>query len=681
MKKTLILCCGLLCGISAISQDTIKKSTLGEVQVSTRRSDGLSRMGGAVNGTVAGQDELFRAACCNLGESFVANASVDVNYNDAAVGARQIKLLGLSGQYVQMLTENLPASVGATMPYTLGYVPGAWMKSISVSKGASSVKNGPQSITGQINVEYLKPEDEPSLQLNLYGDSRLKTEGNIMANVNLNHHLSTNLLAHYEQDFGHHDDDGDLWHDSPAVKQLHLMNRWKYSKGRYIMHAGVGYLQEEREGGQMLTVANPFRVLLYAQRAEAYMKHALLLNREHNTNIALLANGYLYNLDGTFGPKLYDNDQRSFNSQLVLEHDFTPDHNLAAGLSFSGEKMVEGERLKVEGESLKVKGETLGNSQLQTVNRQPSTELTPGAFAQYTYSPGYRLTAMGGLRVDHSTLYGRTYLTPRLHLKWLPSDHLTLRLSAGKGYRTPHGLAENHYLLASGRTLQVDELPMEESWNSGFSSTVYIPAGPRTVTLNAEYYYTHFLHQAVVDFDSDPTRITISDLAGRSFSHTAQVDASCDLTDQLNLLVAFRYNHVRCTYGGRLMEKPLQSRYKGLVTLAWKPMMGIWQVDVTLSLNGGGRMPRPYTLSDGSPSWDDEFPAYPQLSAQLTREFRTFSLYFGGENLTNYRQPNPVVDAANPWSSSFEPTMIWGPVHGIMLYGGIRMKIENHKQS
>ncbi len=654
MKKTIFLVCLFTGSICVHAQDTIRKSTLGEVEVSSRRAEGVSRMSGAVNGLNVGQDELFRAACCNLGESFVTNPSVDVNYNDAATGARQIKLLGLSGIYVQMLGENLPMSTGATMPYLLSYVPGAWMKSISVSKGASSVKNGPQSITGQINVEYLKPDDEPSVQLNLYGDSRLKIEGNAMANVHLNHHLSTELLAHYEHDFGHHDDNGDLWHDSPSVRQLHLMNNWKYMKGRYIMHAGVGYLQEEREGGQLLSVANPYRVLIGAKRAEAYMKHAYLLDRGHNTNLALMATGSLYGLDGTFGSRLYGVGQRSLNSQLVLEHDFSDDHNLSTGISFSAEQM----------------DETLTGVQPTDV-----LELTPGAYAQYTFSPSYKFTAMGGVRVDHSTLYDRTYFTPRMHLKWIPSDYLTLRASTGKGYRTPHALAENHYLLASGRTLSIQNLPQEEAWNSGVAATVYIPAGDRSVQVNAEYYYTHFLHQAVVDYDSDPTRIIIADLSGRSYSHTAQVDASYDFSDELNVLMAFRYNHVMCTYGSRLLEKPLQSRYKGLVTIGWKPMMGIWQVDVTLALNGGGRMPTPYTLADGSLSWDEEFPAYPQLNVQLTREFRHFSIYVGGENLTNYRQPDPIINASNPWNATFEPTMIWGPVHGVMVYGGIRMKI------
>ena len=632
-----------------------KTKTLEEVNIQQRKAEGVSRLGGAINGSEIGKDELFRAACCNLGESFITNPSVDVNYNDAAVGARQIKLLGLSGQYVQMLLENLPVTLGAAMPYQLGYVPGAWMKSISVSKGASSVKNGPQSITGQINVEYLKPEDDPALQVNLYGDSRLKGEANVMGNIHLNHHLSTEVLTHYEKDFMHMDEDGDGWHDSPALEQLHLQNRWKYQKGHYILHAGFGYLHENREGGQMEDVApNPYRVLTEANRLDAYMKHAFLLDHNHNTNLALLATGSLYDFDGTFGSKDYSDRQQSLNASLVLEHDFNDVHNLSTGLSINADRLDE-QRLYV-------------NSSLVT------DEITPGVYAQYTFKPTYHLTAMGGLRVDHSSLYDRTYLTPRVHVKWVPFDWMSLRASMGKGYRTPHALAENHYLLTSGRTLSVGDLKQEEAWNSGVSFVFYIPVNDRTLTLNAEYYYTDFINQAVVDYDSDPTAITIDNLNGSSYSHTLQVDANYDLTEDLNLLAAFRYNKVMCTYGGQLMGKPLQSRYKGLLTLSWKPMLALWQVDFTLQLNGGGRIPD-YIDENNALVSGEEFPAYLQLNLQLTREFRHFSLYVGGENLTNYRQPNPVVNAANPWSSTFDPTLVWGPVHGIMGYAGIRMNL------
>ena len=646
-----LLCASMV--LQAQKTDTLTRKTLNEVQVKSTAA-GVSRLGGAENGTVMGQEELFRAACCNLGESFVANPSVDVNYSDAAVGAKQIKLLGLSGQYVQMLIEGLPTFAGASTPYELGDVPGAWMQSISVSKGAASVKSGFQSITGQIDVEYIKPDKEKNLDINLYTDSRLKTEGNMVARAHLNKYLSTELLLHGEKDWMHHDADKDGWHDYPGISQLHLQNRWKYRRGRYIFHGGVGMVRENRDGGQLADfTANPYRVLLDANRYEAYMKHALLLDKEHNTNVALMANASLYDLDGTFGDKLYNVTHKDLHAKLIFEHEFNEKHQLSTGVS-----------LWMQGID-----EHLTNWQLT-----PTTEYIPGAYAEYTFKPNYRFTLMAGLRADHSNNYGMFY-TPRLHLKWMATDWVTLRLSSGKGYRIPHILAEHHYLLASGRNIELaDDIQMEEAWNNGISAAFYIPVGDQTLKLNAEYYHTHFINQVVVDYDSDPTKIRLLNLEGPSYSNTVQVDASMDFDEEeWEVMAALRLNDVKCTYNGQLMEKPLTSRHKGLLTVAWKPYMGLWRVDATLQLNGGGRMPTPYLLDDGTPSWDETFPAYPQLNLQVTRTFRHFSIYLGGENLTNYRQPHPIINAADPWSNTFEPTMIWGPVHGIMAYGGVRI--------
>ena len=661
MKQTItvifLLCASM--ALQAQKTDTLKRQTLDEVRVRST-APGVSRLGGAENGTVMGQEELFRAACCNLGESFVANPSVDVNYSDAAVGAKQIKLLGLSGEYVQMLIEGLPIFAGAATPYELGYVPGAWMKSISVSKGAASVKSGFQSISGQIDVEYVKPDEEPGVALNLYTDSRLKTEGNMVANLHLNKYLSTELLLHGEKDWMHHDADKDGWHDYPGISQLHVQNRWKYRRGRYIFHGGVGMVRENRDGGQLADFTdNPCRVLVDANRYEAYMKHALLLNKEHNTNIALMANGSLYDLDGTFGAKLYDVTHKDLHAKLIFEHEFNEKHQLSTGLSLWRQS----------------RDERFQSPSIGWEMADPVVESIPGAYAEYTFKPNYRFTLMAGLRADHSNLHGTLY-TPRLHLKWMATDWVTLRLASGKGYRSPHALAEHHYLLASGRQLDISAEQMEEAWNSGISAAFYLPIGEQTLKLNAEYYHTHFINQLVVDYDSDPTKIRLVNLDGLSYSNTVQVDASMDLNEEeWEVMAALRLNDVKCTYGGQLMEKPLTSRYKGLLTVAWKPYMGLWRVDATLQLNGGGRMPTPYLLEDGTPSWDETFPAYPQLNLQITRTFRHWSVYLGGENLTNYKQPNPIINAADPWSDTFEPTMIWGPVHGIMVYAGVRINL------
>ena len=631
--------------LQAQDDDSIKSQRLDGVTVSARRK-GTVRMGGAENGVIIGREELFRAACCNLGESFTTNPSVDVNYSDATTGAKQIKLLGLSGIYVQMLTENLPNFRGAASPYALDYVPGLWMQSIQVSKGASSVRNGYESITGQIDIEYLKPDADEGVTVNLYGNTLSRLEANADANVHLDQRLSTELLLHYQGDLTEHDANDDGFMDQPNVRQWNLQNRWKWRGDSYLFHGGIGLIKERRDGGQTSHTSHVpghlYQTAIETSRYEGYMKHAFILNQDHGTNIALMGNVALHQTDATFGHKHYDVDEKNAYLQLLFETDFTKQHNLSTGLSYNYDHLTD------EG-----------------------TENTVGAYAQYTYNLNDMLVAMAGLRADHSSLHGN-FVTPRLHLKLTPHEVVSLRLSAGKGYRTPHALAENTYLLASGREMVIDNLKQEEAWNYGASASFYIPIARKTLRLNLEYARTDFSQQTVIDYDSNPTQIRITNLDGQSYSNTFQIDASYPLFEGLDLSAAWRWNDVKTTYGGRLMEKPLTSRYKGLVTASYKTPLGLWQFDVTLQLNGGGRMPTPV---DGL--WSDTFPAYEQLSAQVTRWFRHFSIYIGGENLTGYRQRHTIINAADPWSSTFDPTLIWGPVHGAMAYIGIRLNFGN----
>ena len=635
------------------SLDSIfKNETLHEVKVVARKA-GTSRLAGAVNGIAVNKDELFKAACCNLGESFTTNPSVDVAYNDATTGARQIKLLGLSGTYVQMLTENLPNFRGAAIPYALGYVPGPWMKGIQVSKGSASVKNVYESITGQINVDYLQPEDEQKVEVNLFGDSKSRIEANADANVHLSDKWATEILLHHENILKNHDDNGDGFYDMPGREQYNVQNRWVYKGDKYIFHGGLGALKEIRTSGQDAEhVHNDdiYRIKLHTNRYEGYMKHAFILDHEHGTNIAFMSSASMHQLDAQYGNKFYDLNEKNLYGSLMFETNFSTQHNLSLGLSFNHDYL----------------GQNLGKNEKET---------TPGAYAQYTYTLGTKLTAMAGVRFDHSSLYGN-FFTPRFHVKYSPIDAISIRLSAGKGYRTVFALAEYNYLLSSGRNLNISkDLKQEEAWNYGLSTAFYIPMFGKTLKLNAEYYYTSFENQAVVDYDANKELIAIYNLRGKSYSHTFQIDASYPLLRGLEITAAYRLNDVKCTYdyGKSLMEKPLTSKYKALFTASYKTPLGLWQFDATVQLNGGGRNPEPYLLADGSQSWSPRFHSFEQVSAQVTRWFRHWSIYVGGENLTGFKQKTPIYGASNPWGSDFEPTLVWGPVEGRMFYAGVRV--------
>ena len=630
--------------------------TLDDVVVKATRP-GVMKARGAQNIDVIGGAELCRAACCNLGESFSNNPSVDVEYSDAATGSKHIKLLGLSGSYVQMLTENVPAFRGAAAPFSLGYIPGTWMQSIQVSKGAATVKNGYESITGQINVEYLKPQLEEELDVNLFIDSHLKIEANAEGNYHFNDALSTGLLGHYENMWMEHDGNGDGFMDMPKVQQYDFMNRWMYKKNHYVMQAYVKALKEDRNGGQTEdshhsmhrqdTVNQLYKINIGSERYEGVLKNAYIFDEVKNTNVALILSGSIHKMNSLYGLRTYDVNNNNAYGQLMFETEITPSHSISTGLSFNHDCFDE------------------KWSMIPDLVTDPD-ENVGGAYAQYTFNYDERFVFMAGIRGDYSDLYG-AFVTPRAHVKWVVAEPLKLRLSAGKGYRTPRPMLDNHTLMASSREIIIDNnLKQEEAWNYGATATLDIDIFEKCLIINLEYYYTNFINQVVTDLDSDIHQVHFYNLDGISYSHTFQIDATYPFFEGFSLLGAFRYNDVKYTINGVLREKPLTSRYKGLVTATYKTPLEIWQFDVTLQINGDGRMP------DGFGTFD----AYPILNAQILKWFRWGNVYVGAENITNFKQKDPIIGYDDPWGPDFDATMIYGPIDGIMVYAGIKWKLS-----
>lgn len=653
-------------GLPSVESDSISShAELDEVTVTARAAGRRRLIGSATNTELLTSGELKRAACCNLGESFSTSPSVDVNYTDAATGARQIKLLGLPGTYVQMLTETVPALRGAAAQFGLGYIPGPWMESIQVSKGASSVKNGYEAVTGQINIEMLKPQTDRTLAVNMYADHMGKVEANLSGNLHFGPEWSGSLLLHGENAFATHDTNADTFSDTPGVRQFSVMNRWARMGSDHIFQAAVKYLDERRESGQRghhaEHINDPYLIDITTRRGEAFVKNAYIFDHASGGNVALILSGSIHDQKGSYGRRIYDVNQRNLYGSLLFERDMGSLHNLSAGLSLNIDDYRQRFRLVADA--------TL------PLTRLDRSETTPGAYVQYTFNLNSRLIVMGGLRYDHSSIYGNM-LTPRLHARWNVSDAISAHISAGKGYRTPYALADNSYLLASARQIVIDPgLRQEEAWNygGGLSGKVY-PWG-KPLSWNVEYYYTDFRHQTVVDLDASPSLAIIGNLTGHSFSHAFQADITFDLLSDLTVSAAWRYTDVRLDYGRGLVQKPLTSRSKGLFSVGYTPMMGIWQFDATLAINGGGRLPAP---AADTPLWQSRYKAFPTLNAQITRNFRHWAIYLGGENLTGYRQKHPIVGASDPWGADFDATMIYAPLHGAMVYAGFRYTLTRY---
>lgn len=636
---------------------------LEEVVISERKIGTIASRTSVLQTQKITYDELCRAACCNLAESFETNPSVDVSYADAATGARQIKLLGLAGTYVQMLTENYPNFRGAASLYGLDYVPGAWMESIQVSKGTSSVKNGYEALAGQINVEFKKPPTADIFSVNLFGSDAGRYEGNADASWHINDKVSTGLLVHYSNDKKQHDGNDDGFLDTPLREQVNLMNRWYHKLDKYVAQYGVRYLHESRTGGQATKhhdFADPYKVHLNTNRAELYTKQAYIIDNEKVESVALILSGSYHEQKSMYDRTPYNVYQNNVYASLLYEKEFSPAHSLSTGLSMNYDGFNEN---------------LLQNDVRNVFDR---TEVVPGAYLQYTYNLNDKLILLGGIRADYSSLYD-FFVTPRVHIKYNPFDWFHVRVSAGKGFRTANILAENNFLLSSSRKMNIaDNLDQEEAWNTGVNLAFYIPLFGKELTLNGEWYYTNFLKQVVVDMDSDPHAVSFYNLDGKSYSNSFQVEATYPFFRGFTLTAAYRYTDAKTDYRNaegvtQRLKKPLVSDYKGLLTASYQTPLKKWQFDLTGQFNGGGRMPAPDATN---PLWKSDFNAYTVVNAQITKYFRRWSVYIGAENLFDYKQSHPIIDAENPRGDNFDGSMVWGPVHGRKIYAGLRFNIS-----
>lgn len=678
----------------------VDETVLDEITITERKMGVIKSRTSAFDTQTIGTEELCRAACCNLSEAFETNASVDVAYSDAATGAKQIRLLGLSGTYVQLLQENTPAVRGLAQNFGLEYIPGSWMSSVQVSKGTSSVINGYEAVSGQINVELLKPQTQNPLSLNLMFNSELMAEANIEGGWQIplkeeehthHHHvgeadehehchhqsLYTGVMAHYTGSYMAMDENKDGFADMPKVQNANLANRWFYKHGDYTLIAFARGLYDRRRGGQLMAKANAnaYLINLNTWRVEGFIKNGYVYDDDSGSSIALVTAVSYHNLDNTYGLRTWKASQlnaylnglwqRNWEGGGLIDND----HRLSAGVSLN----VDNYR-----EMLSIVPQVLDR-----------LEITPGLFAEYDYTYSDKLSLVVGVRADYSTKYG-FFVTPRANVRYSPFEWWTLRGSAGMGYRSPNAIADNAFIIPSSRVLTLaDTIGQERAVNAGLSTTFYIPLGSKQLQLSAEYYYTHFLNSLIVDMDRDPHQVHIynqTDIPGaKSFAHSAQIEATIEVLRGWTWTAAFRWTDVeQTTFNAttnqfELRPKALTNRFKGVITTSYQTPLKKWQFDVTAQFNGISRMPDGFiAYGDFLGGYGTPKPItwYPQLMAQVTKYFRTCSLYIGAENMTNFRQDTPIIGADDPYGANFDASMVCGPTTGWKAYIGFRYDLE-----
>ncbi|GGC20093.1 TonB-dependent receptor [Parapedobacter defluvii] len=652
---------------------TAKDNVLAEVTVSARRrSNYISALSPTRLEVLTGQ-ELFKAACCDLSESFETNASVDVVSSDAVTGSKQIQMLGLSGIYTQLTVENLPGPRGLATPLGLNSISGTWIESIQIGKGIGSVVNGFENIAGQINVELKKPETSERLFFNAYTNNMGRSD----INVNLSHRFSDRwtggLLLHdnfmYNKNMNFSKNG---FRDIPVGNLFSGVSRWKYEDGKGLMlQFGVKFLSDDRTGGQIdfnpttdKLTENRYGLGFDIERYEAFAKIGYVFPQQTQRSIGLQLAGTSFNQTSYFGLRTYDAEQQNGYANLIYQDIIgTVVHKYRTGLSMQYDRYKE----------------------QYIAQRFSRTEVVPGGFFEYTYGPSDKFDAVLGIRGDYNNLYG-WFATPRAHVRYQPVAGTVFRISSGRGQRTANIFAENTAALASARTVRIVTpdntqnaygLKPEIAWNTGISFDQSFRLFHREASFSTEFFRNDFINQVVVDYEN-PRELSFYNLEGKSYSNSLQTELRFMPLAHFETRMAYRFFDVKTTYGNTLLQRPLVARHRGFLNLSYATHSSGWHFDYTLNITGQKRLPS----TEANPV-EYQIPgysrAYSTMNAQISKtvgKTRPIDLYIGGENLTDFFQPNPILAADQPFSPYFDSSLLWGPISGRMFYAGIRFSIK-----
>jgi outer membrane receptor for ferrienterochelin and colicin len=613
--------------------------------------------------------ELLKAACCNLSESFETNPSVDVSYTDAVTGTRQIQMLGLAGPNIQITRENMPDIRGLSSIYGLTYIPGTWIESIHVVKGTGSVINGFESIAGQINVNLQKPEYMDKLLLNGYVNQGGRFEANVNVRIDVGKDLGTALLIHGSTNRIKHDRNQDGFLDMPLSNQGVLLNRWELRKDNgFHFEVGIKGTWINKTGGELNFnpetdegTTNAWGMELFTKRLEGWTKIGKVNVQKPWQSFGIQLSGTRHDQDSYFGLTRYDASQNSLYGNFLYQSIIAnTNHKILTGLSFQYDNYIE---------------------VLNTINYDRK-EVVPGAFLEYTFNHLDKLTTVAGIRIDHHNQFG-TFVTPRLHMRYALSDHSVLRVSAGRGQRTAILISENNGLLASSRQFiiegQENNLPYglkpEIAWNLGINFTHEFTLDYREGFFSFDFYRTDFENQIVVDLDRNPQSAVFYNLDGESYSNSFQAQVDYELVKRLDMRLAYRFFDVKTTYDGDLRLKPLVSRHRFFINLAYESRK-YWKLDYTLNWQGRKRIPDTHSNPE-SYQLPEYSPNFLVMNLQISKTWlEKLNVYVGVENLLNYRQEDPILAADDPFGPYFDSSVAWGPIFGRNIYAGIRYTVK-----
>ena len=619
------------------------------VVVGTRNNRSISKTPTRVEVLTEEIDEAATMDPSKVAHLLTHSTGIQVQQTSATSNTANVRIQGLDGRYTQILKDGFPLYGGFSGSLSIMQIPPLDLRQIEYIKGGASTLYGGGAISGLINIISKEPTSDETI-LHLNGSHIGALDVNMFASRKYEK-IGFTLLA---QRNGHKvfDADNDGFSDMPELTKYNFNPKIVfYISDKNQLSLGGTFTSEIRQGGDLkllndeeATATNFYKEKNEVSRMTTQTKFDHKLSENQTVTIR--------------------NSFNFFDRSLLIRPTFLQgDYRFAGGQvsSFSEISYRSKKNKNVFISGLNFYTDNFKETPLQSIVLRNEDFQTVGAFANYVFDIGQKISIESGLRGDY-VFNQKLHILPRVSALFKWTNKLTTRIGGGLGYRNASIFNQEAELLGYQNVLPINRNTTEAEQSYGGNADIGYKFNITEniwVNINQMFFYTYLKSPLLLldngsNFEFVNANGYTSSFGGETFFKLGFYD--------FVFFAGYTYTNASNHFNGTQSLLTLTPRHslKGDLLYALPKK---WRIGVDYELKSS------QTLTNGYVT-----PTFWTYGAVVERYYMNFTFFGNVENIFNYRQTKIASLISGP-NNTPQFTEVWAPLDGIVLNFGLKIKL------
>ena len=436
--------------------------------------------------------QMEAVSAVNLGQALNFSTGLRVENTCQNCGANEVRINGLGQAYSQILIDSRPVNSALAGIYLLDQLPTALIDRIEVLRGGGSALYGSNAIAGVVNVITHEPRSNGASVGNttqFIGGKAWDFSNSFNASVVSDDRRAGLAVFGHNRSRQPYDRNGDGYSEVGRLK-ARMVGFRGYLRTSDFSKLNLEYhnIHDFRRGGDRFDLPSPMAHI--SEGGEHDIHSASLkwdwLPASGLRHASLFASMQHVDRQSYYGER---EDDEPFGTAYGYTQDLTLNYGALYSRHFDTLWFLPAEfTAGIE--------HTLDRLQDHTLDSPDTLRQHIGIASAYLQNEwkDSRWSILVGARMDKHTMIDAPVVSPRLNLRYVPTDHLTLRAGYASGFRAPQVYDEDlHVGAVNGELYKITNAPdlrMERSHSLTGSADLCFHLGSLEADLLIEGFYT-----------------------------------------------------------------------------------------------------------------------------------------------------------------------------------------------